>query len=436
MSYYFLSFQDGSAERAESPEWCWYQMPPATCSTPICPPSKLDSMSPVSSPDVSISTGASLPAAGATFRPWCSSPEASSTEASLTPASDGTSSPSTDGNTSMLSLLTENTPYDSLQSYNFYQQQLQSAPVIPVSWTYMQPPAQPASVPAHTTCSPAYTTACYTSQLPQVSSYSPTESSTSSGYYSSSSFNYSPTQISSFDYSSSTSTLNSSPSYSSSTSPPSSPTGEPLNLSRPTPPCSSQPSSRTAVPLNLSRPAPKASTSAKGKRHEEMKRKPTITYVAMIAQALLSAPEGRMSLSDIYDHIMENVPFYRTTTLAWRNAVRHNLSVNEAFIRAGRTDVGRGHYWAIHPSCVMQFYRGDYSRRKAASKVQQSQREASAACEKHWTFFMNCYYFPCLVWLVLSMCVMFDFEVFLKVSCESSQIRNVTLYKLTPAYCA
>ena len=369
MSYHFLSFQDASVERAESPEWCWYQMPSATCSTPICPPAKVDSMSPVSSPDVSISTGrstgASLPAAGATFRPWCSSPEASSTEASLTPASDGASSPSTDGNTSMMSLLTENTPYDSLQSYNFYQQQLQSAPVIPVSWTYMQPPAQPASVPAYTSCSPTYTTACYTSQLPHVSSFSPTESSTS-GYYSCSSFNYSPTQITSFNYSSSTSASTSSPSYSSSTSPP-----------------SSQPSSPTAEPLNLSRPASKASTSAKGKRHEEMKRKPTITYVAMIAQALLSAPEGRMSLSDIYDHIMENVPFYRTTTLAWRNAVRHNLSVNEAFIRAGRTDVGRGHYWAIHPSCVMQFYRGDYSRRKAASKVQQSQREASAACEKH-----------------------------------------------------
>ena len=279
-----------------------------------------------------------------------------------------------------MSLLTEDTPYDSLQSYYFYQQQLQSPPVIPVSWTSLQPSAQPSSPPAYS--SPPYTpvTGCYSSLIPDASSspISPAASYSTSGYYSSSYNSSTPScspdnSSSSPSYPSSASVFNCSPGYFSSTLHSSSSLGH----------SSIQHSSPLAEPLNLSLPASHAPGSAKQQRHDEIRRKPALSYVAMIAQALLSSPNGRMALSDIYDHIMENVPFYRSTTLAWRNAVRHNLSVNEAFIRAGRTDIGRGHYWTIHPACVMQFYQGDYNRRKAAAKVQQSQRESAAASKKH-----------------------------------------------------
>ena len=117
-------------------------------------------------------------------------------------------------------------------------------------------------------------------------------------------------------------------------------------------------------------PSTTLSTAAQ-ERAEKLKGKPSDTYIALIARAILSSPNLTTSLPDIYEQIMIQQPFYRTSTLAWRNAVRHNLSINECFVKVGKADSGRGWKWTIHPSCVEQFRRGDFRRREARSKVQQ-----------------------------------------------------------------
>lgn len=53
----------------------------------------------------------------------------------------------------------------------------------------------------------------------------------------------------------------------------------------------------------------------------------------------------------------------------WRNSVRHNLSLNDCFIKAGRSDNGKGHFWAIHPSNYQDFSNGDYHCRRARRRV-------------------------------------------------------------------
>ncbi|XP_019412522.1 PREDICTED: forkhead box protein D3-like [Crocodylus porosus] len=54
---------------------------------------------------------------------------------------------------------------------------------------------------------------------------------------------------------------------------------------------------------------------------------------------------------------------------SWRNSVRHNLSLNECFIKAGRSDNGKGHFWAIHPANLEDFSKGDYHRRRARRRI-------------------------------------------------------------------
>ena len=102
--------------------------------------------------------------------------------------------------------------------------------------------------------------------------------------------------------------------------------------------------------------------------------KPPETYMILIAKAILACETGRASLTEIYEHIMVQHSFYRDTTLSWRNAVRHNLSTNECFVKAGRTETGRGYYWAIHPSCVQAFRKGNFDRRQARRKAQHASR--------------------------------------------------------------
>lgn len=97
--------------------------------------------------------------------------------------------------------------------------------------------------------------------------------------------------------------------------------------------------------------------------------KPQHSYIGLIAIAILSSPESKLVLSDIYQYILDNYPYFRTRGPGWRNSIRHNLSLNDCFVKAGRSANGKGHYWAIHPANQDDFKRGDFRRRKAQRKV-------------------------------------------------------------------
>lgn len=97
--------------------------------------------------------------------------------------------------------------------------------------------------------------------------------------------------------------------------------------------------------------------------------KPQHSYIGLIAMAILGSAETKLVLSDIYQYILDNYPYFRTRGPGWRNSIRHNLSLNDCFVKAGRSANGKGHYWAIHPANVDDFKKGDFRRRKAQRKV-------------------------------------------------------------------
>ena len=94
---------------------------------------------------------------------------------------------------------------------------------------------------------------------------------------------------------------------------------------------------------------------------EKQKGKPPLKYMAIIAQALLSSPTGHMEINSIYNYIMENYPYFRTTSLHWKNAIRHTLSVNDCFVKVGKVGSSRYFQWGIHPDCLAAFKAGKYS---------------------------------------------------------------------------
>ncbi|XP_062595193.1 fork head domain-containing protein FD4-like [Saccostrea cucullata] len=101
--------------------------------------------------------------------------------------------------------------------------------------------------------------------------------------------------------------------------------------------------------------------------HEEPK--PNHSYIGLIAMAILSSRDKKLVLSDIYQWILDNYPYFRTRGPGWRNSIRHNLSLNDCFIKSGRSANGKGHYWAIHPANVDDFQKGDFRRRRAQRRV-------------------------------------------------------------------
>ena len=100
--------------------------------------------------------------------------------------------------------------------------------------------------------------------------------------------------------------------------------------------------------------------------------KPTHSYIGLIALAILSTPEKKLVLSEIYQWISDNYLYFRNRGPGWRNSIRHNLSLNDCFIKCGRSINGKGHYWAIHPANLDDFSRGDFRRRRAQRRVRKS----------------------------------------------------------------
>ena len=97
----------------------------------------------------------------------------------------------------------------------------------------------------------------------------------------------------------------------------------------------------------------------------------TPSYTAIIAKAILSSSENKLSLGCIYDYIAKNFPEFLKKGQGWRNCVRHNLSLSECFIKAGRAKNGRGNYWGIHPRYFKNFLKGDYRKRRASHRPRQ-----------------------------------------------------------------
>ncbi|KAM3175932.1 hypothetical protein ACTXT7_007493 [Hymenolepis weldensis] len=107
-------------------------------------------------------------------------------------------------------------------------------------------------------------------------------------------------------------------------------------------------------------------------RTTEEEPKPNFSYIGLIAKAILSSKDRRMVLSEIYEWIQVNYAYFRSRGPGWRNSIRHNLSLNDCFIKVGRSSNGKGHYWGIHPANVEDFCRGDFRRRRAQRKVRRA----------------------------------------------------------------
>lgn len=89
----------------------------------------------------------------------------------------------------------------------------------------------------------------------------------------------------------------------------------------------------------------------------------SMTYVALIASAILRVPEKRLTLSQIYQVIEKTFPEFTVSRAGWKNTVRHNLSLHECFVKGEVATNGKSCFWHIHPAYIARFSKGDFRKR-------------------------------------------------------------------------
>ena len=78
---------------------------------------------------------------------------------------------------------------------------------------------------------------------------------------------------------------------------------------------------------------------------ERAEGKPALSYIALIDQAIKSYPGGRATLGQICQYIRKNYQYYDKRYPKWQNSIRHNLSLNDCFMKISWSP----NYWTVDP---------------------------------------------------------------------------------------
>jgi hypothetical protein len=100
--------------------------------------------------------------------------------------------------------------------------------------------------------------------------------------------------------------------------------------------------------------------------------------------AIRDSPDGKATLGDINEYLVRRFPFFQQEYQGWKNSIRHNLSLNDCFVKVcvhAHTHIyiyiyniqilrdpsrpwAKDNYWGLNPNSDYTFAGGEFKRRR------------------------------------------------------------------------
>nr|CAB3246941.1 FoxO [Phallusia mammillata] len=109
----------------------------------------------------------------------------------------------------------------------------------------------------------------------------------------------------------------------------------------------------TSAASSESSPAASATVVTKSKTSSRKNAWGNMSYADLITQGIESSPDKRLTLAQIYDWMVKNVPYFKdkgdsNSSAGWKNSIRHNLSLHSKFKRIQNEGTGKSSWWVIN----------------------------------------------------------------------------------------
>lgn len=95
----------------------------------------------------------------------------------------------------------------------------------------------------------------------------------------------------------------------------------------------------------------------KRRQNGQFNEKPPYSYAILICLAILQSTDGKLTLSQIYHWISSHFPYFQLKDSSWQNSIRHNLSLNDGFIKTAKSSDGKGHFWQVKETSAQKFFK-------------------------------------------------------------------------------
>uniref|UniRef100_A0AAV2JM13 Fork-head domain-containing protein n=1 Tax=Knipowitschia caucasica TaxID=637954 RepID=A0AAV2JM13_KNICA len=79
-----------------------------------------------------------------------------------------------------------------------------------------------------------------------------------------------------------------------------------------------------------------------------------LSYADLITQAIETSADQRLTLAQIYDWMVQHVPYFQdkgdtNSSAGWKNSIRHNLSLHSRFLKVQNEGSGKSSWWMLNP---------------------------------------------------------------------------------------